>query len=43
MGLSPTPTTMGKQKIIKAISSVVKPPKGGFFEPEISFTTHGLR
>lgn len=25
----------GKSRIIKAISSVVKPPKGGFFVPEI--------
>jgi hypothetical protein len=24
---------MGKSRIIKAISSVVKPPKGGFFVP----------
>nr|DAO09664.1 MAG TPA: hypothetical protein [Caudoviricetes sp.] len=31
VGSSPTPATMGKQRIIKAISSVVKPPKGGFF------------
>ncbi|WP_410694439.1 hypothetical protein, partial [Citrobacter freundii] len=28
---SPTPGTMGKNRIIKAISSVVKPPTGGFF------------
>jgi hypothetical protein len=28
---------MGKSRIIKAISSVVKPPKGGFFVPEIYF------
>jgi hypothetical protein len=27
---------MGKKRIIKAISSVVKPPTGGFFVPEIS-------
>jgi hypothetical protein len=26
---------MGKSRIIKAISSVVKPPKGGFFVPAI--------
>ena len=31
VGSSPTPGTMGKQRIIKAISSVVKPPTGGFF------------
>jgi hypothetical protein len=28
---------MGKQRIIKAISSVVKPPKGGFFVLVIHF------
>ena len=33
VGSSPTPATMGKSRIIKAISSVVKPPKGGFFVP----------
>ena len=37
VGSSPTPATMGKSRIIKAISSVVKPPKGGFFVPEIHF------
>ncbi|MDU1436520.1 MAG: hypothetical protein E6928_25200, partial [Citrobacter freundii] len=31
VGSSPTPGTMGKNRIIKAISSVVKPPTGGFF------------
>ncbi len=35
VGSSPTPATMGKQRIIKAISSVVKPPKGGFFVPPV--------
>ena len=35
VGSSPTPATMGKSRIIKAISSVVKPPTGGFFVPEI--------
>ena len=35
VGSSPTPATMGKSRIIKAISSVVKPPKGGFFVPAI--------
>ena len=35
VGSSPTPATMGKSRIIKAISSVVKPPKGGFFVFEI--------
>nr|DAO08422.1 MAG TPA: hypothetical protein [Caudoviricetes sp.] len=34
VGSSPTPGTMGISRIIKAISSVVKPPKGGFFVPE---------
>ena len=34
VGSSPTPGTMGKNRIIKAISSVVKPPTGGFFVPE---------
>lgn len=38
VGSSPTPATMGKSRIIKAISSVVKPPKGGFFMPEICFS-----
>ena len=30
-GSSPAPGTMGNIRIIKAISSVVKPPSGGFF------------
>ena len=33
VGSSPTPGTMGNIRIIKAISSVVKPPSGGFFVP----------
>ena len=31
MGSSHTPATIGNKRIIKAISSVVKPPTGGFF------------
>lgn len=38
-GSSPAPGTMGKTRIIKAISSVVKPPTGGFFVPSICMPT----
>ncbi|WP_217805189.1 hypothetical protein, partial [Salmonella enterica] len=33
------PGTMGKTRIIKAISSVVKPPTGGFFVSSICMPT----